>query len=416
MDSAGAMITAFLVSAGLGAVIGLERQTTHRGDPDDYAGSRTFALYAVLGALGGFTADEYGPTAWLFWAAAALALIVGSYIYAFKETSDWGTTTEAASFVTFGVGALVWAGEIVVGVALAVGTVALLRAKESMHALTRRFNDEDVRSAIQFGVITAVILPLLPDEAYGPFDAFNPREIWLMVVLVSAVGLAGYVGLRVRGSGGLVFTGLVGGLISSTAVTLGFSRISRAQPDLRHSLVAGMLGASGIMYFRVLVLAALVSPALAERLAVPLLSIGGFVVAAAGIEWIRANRRDAADDLIEVKNPLSLSVALQFGALYGAVVFVAKFLVDRFSESALNVVGALSGINDVDAINLSMANLVNEGLAAAAGARAVMIAVVVNTIVKAALVAGLGDRKALRAVMVVLAAAAVGGFVAWLVI
>ena len=416
MDTTGAMITAFLVSAGLGAVIGLERQTSHDGDPDDYAGARTFALYAVLGALAGFTADQYGPTTWLFWALAALALVGGSYVFAFRATGDWGNTTEAASFVTFGIGALVWADEIVVAVALAVGTIALLRAKGPLHSMTRRFSDADVRAAVQFGVITAIILPLLPDETYGPFGAFNPREIWLMVVLVSAVGLAGYLGIRARGTGGLVFTGLVGGLISSTAVTLGFSRMSRNQPGIRHSLIAGILGASGLMFFRVLILALVVAPAMAEVLAVPLIALGTVVVGVAVWAWVKASRSTPGADSFDVKNPLSLSVALQFGALYAAVVFVAKFLLDHFSESALNVVGAVSGINDVDAINLSMANFVNDGLNAEAGASAVLLAVVVNTLVKATLVAGVGDRKALRIVIWVLCLAAVGGVVAWFLI
>jgi uncharacterized membrane protein (DUF4010 family) len=442
MDTTGAMITAFLVAAGLGAVIGLERQTSHEGDPDDYAGARTFALYAVLGALAGFTADHYGSVTWLFWAFAALALVGGSYVFAFQATGDWGTTTEAASFVTFGVGALVWADEIVVGLALAVGTIALLRAKGSLHSMSKRFSDADVRAAVQFGVITAIILPLLPDETYGPFDAFNPREIWLMVVLlpllpdetygpfgafnpreiwlmvvlVSAVGLAGYLGIRAKGTGGLVFTGLVGGLISSTAVTLGFSRMSRNQPEFRQSLTAGILGAAGVMYFRVLILAVVVAPAMAEVLAIPLIALGTLVVAATAWAWIRANHTASGAESFEVKNPLSLSVALQFGALYAAVVFIAKLLLDQFSESALNVVGAVSGINDVDAINLSMANLVNDGLNAEAGAGAVLLAVAVNTAIKATLVASVGDRKALRFVIWVLGLAAIGGVAAWFLI
>jgi uncharacterized membrane protein (DUF4010 family) len=416
MDTTGAMITAFLVAAGLGAVIGLERQTSHEGDPDDYAGARTFALYAVLGALAGFTADHYGSVTWLFWAFAALALVGGSYVFAFQATGDWGTTTEAASFVTFGVGALVWADEIVVGLALAVGTIALLRAKGSLHSMSKRFSDADVRAAVQFGVITAIILPLLPDETYGPFGAFNPREIWLMVVLVSAVGLAGYLGIRAKGTGGLVFTGLVGGLISSTAVTLGFSRMSRNQPEFRQSLTAGILGASGLMYFRVLILAVVVAPAMAEVLAIPLIALGTLVVAATAWAWIRANHTASGAESFEVKNPLSLSVALQFGALYAAVVFIAKLLLDQFSESALNVVGAVSGINDVDAINLSMANLVNDGLNAEAGAGAVLLAVAVNTAIKATLVASVGDRKALRFVIWVLGLAAIGGVAAWFLI
>lgn len=413
MDGTGEIITALLVAAGLGAVVGLERQTSHRGDPDDYVGARTFALLALIGALGGFSADEYGPVAWFFWALAALSLILGSYVFASRATGDWGTTTEAGAVVTFGIGSLVWADQLVPAVALTVGTVALLGAKEPLHKLGERFSQDDVRAVVQFGVITAIILPLLPDDAYGPFDAFNPRETWLMVVLVSAVGLAGYIGLRIKGSGGLIFTGLVGGLISSTAVTLGFSRMSREEPSLSPSLTAGILSASGLMYFRVLALAYIVAPTLGEELMVPLVGLGVFVAGGSVLTWLRASRETKTEDSLEVKNPLSLSVALQFGALYALVVFVAKFLLDRFSASALNVVGALSGINDVDAINLSMANLVNDGLAASSGARTVLIAVAVNTAVKAGMVVGLGNRRTMRSTIVILSAAAVGGVVVW---
>ncbi len=165
-----------------------------------------------------------------------------------------------------------------------------------------------------------------------------------------------------------------------------------------------------------LILAFIVAPPLARKMAPALIGVG-VVVAGAGVwAWIRANRTSDPAHSLEVQNPLSLPVALQFGALYAAVLFIAKLLLDQFSAAALNVVGAVSGINDVDAINLSMANLVDDGLDATSAAQAVLIAVAVNTAVKAALVAGVGDRRALRFVFSVLGVAAAAGVVLWAVL
>jgi uncharacterized membrane protein (DUF4010 family) len=313
--------------------------------------------------------------------------------------------------VVFAVGVLAWQEQLVAAVAIAVGTTALLRAKESLHQLSERFSDEDVRAVLQFGVITAVVLPLVPNEDLGPFGAFNPFEIWLMVVLVSAIGLVGYLALRVLGERGLGLTGVLGGLISSTAVTLGFSRMSKGQGLLRAVLAGGILGASALMYPRVLIEAQLVSPELADELVWPLVALGTLVGIAA-VYWLVRGGRSRSEGTVEFRNPLTLGVALQFGLLYAAVVFISKAVLDRVTDSSLAAVGAVSGINDVDAITLSMANLVRDGLDPAPAARAVLAAVVVNTAVKAGLVVWLGSRRLAAPVVAVLLPAALVGLVA----
>lgn len=236
MEEAGSILVRFLVAAGLGAVIGLERQVDRRDIEDVSAGVRSFALYGLWGAVTGFFSDRYGSGAFVVGAAAFATLIIASYILVASGTGDWGTTTELASLGAFAIGVLTWVEEMTVAAAVAVGIAGLLRAKSALHGLTRRFSDEDIRTVLQFAVLTAVVLPLVPDQDMGPFEAFNPFRVWLMVVFVSAIGLAGYVALRLRGSRGLGVTGLLGGLISSTAVTLGFSRMSRGQPLLRPAL------------------------------------------------------------------------------------------------------------------------------------------------------------------------------------
>jgi uncharacterized membrane protein (DUF4010 family) len=189
--------------------------------------------------------------------------------------------------------------------------------------------------------------------------------------------------------------------------------MSRLQEALRPALAAGILAASGVMYPRVLVEASVIAPDLARRLAVPMLVLVAVVGAVAVVWWLRAGQSRKESSEVKVSNPLTLTAALQFGALYGAIVFFSKMLLDRVSEASLPIVGAVSGINDVDAITLSTANLVADGLDPAVGARAVMAAVVVNTVVKAGIVTVLGTRRLALGVGVGLVPAAVLGAVMW---
>jgi uncharacterized membrane protein (DUF4010 family) len=417
MDDTGSVLMAFVAAAGLGAVIGIERQIHRHYTEDVSAGVRTFALYGLWGAATGFFGATYGAAAFAIGAAAFAALIVSSYVMFAIGTKDWGTTTEFASLSAFAVGVLVWNDYMIVAAGVAIGTAALLRAKEWLHSLTNRFSDEDVRAVLQFAVLTAVVLPLLPDQDYGPFEAFNPRRVWLMVVFVAAIGLAGYVALRLKGERGLGVTGLLGGLISSTAVTLGFSKMSKDQPRLQTALVAGIIAASGLMYARVLVEAFVFAPDMALKLAVPLIGLFLLVEGTAVYWWTRPIDVTQESSGITLQNPVTLKSALQFAALYAAVIFVAKVLIDRASEAALSVVGAISGINDVDAITLAMADEVaRQGLDPTFAAQAVLAAVVVNTLVKAGMAVVLGSKALGRAVALTLGPAAVLGGVAWILL
>lgn len=417
MDDTGRVLLAFVAAAGLGAVIGLERQIHRHYTEDVSAGVRTYALFGLWGAATGFFAEIYGTAAFVVGAAAFAALIVTSYVMFALGTRDWGTTTELASLGAFAVGVLVWNDLVIVAAGVAVGIAALLRAKEWLHGLTDKFSDQDVRAVLQFAVLTAVVLPLLPDQDYGPFEAFNPRRVWLMVVFVAAIGLAGYVALRLRGERGLGVTGLLGGLISSTAVTLGFSKMSKDQPRLRSALVAGIIAASGLMYARVLGEAFVFAPDLGLRLAVPLLILFVVVEGTAVYWWTRPLEAPPASAGINLQNPVTLKSAFQFAALYALVIFVSKVLIDRASEGALSVVGAVSGINDVDAITLAMADEVaRQGLDPTVAARAVLAAVIVNTLVKAGMAVVLGSKTLGRSVALTLIPAAVLGAAGWVLL
>ena len=406
-------LLAFLVAGALGFVVGLERQFSPHGS-EGYAGARTFALYGMWGAAAGLIGDRYGGVAVAAALVAAAALIIASYLAFMKVSGDLGTTSEAAALMVFAVGLLSWEAMWVAAVGATVAVTALLRAKDALHAVAHRFSDEDVKTFLQFAVVTAVVLPLVPDQAIGRFDGFNPREVWLMVVFVSAIGLAGYVALRLFGSRGLVLTGLLGGLVSSTAVTMSFSRMAKADRQPAGALASGVLAACGLMFARVLVEAVVLAPALAASLAPWLLGAFLVVEAAALIWWRRSSQSSSQIGELVIRNPLSLTVALAFGAVYAIVAFASRAAIELVDESSLSIVGAVSGLNDVDAITLSMGNLVTAGLPVEHASAAVLAAVTVNTLVKAVLAITIGGRMHGRRVGPVLGVAAAVTAVAWL--
>jgi uncharacterized membrane protein (DUF4010 family) len=408
----GDLILRFGLALALGAFIGLERQVGRDVEEHGKAGMRTFALYALWGAGAGYLGSEFGVAAFAVAAAAYGGLLVTEY-WLIARRGDIGTTTEAAGFAAFVCGVLSWQGEEVTALALAVGVAALLQSKAWLHGMVSRFSEEDLRAVLRFGVLTAVILPLVPDRKLGPFDAINPFEIWLMVVFVAGIGLAGYVALRILGPKGLAPTGLLGGLVSSTAVTLGFSRMSKRVPEVTDALAAGVLAGCGLMYVRVLVESFVIDRAVAELIVVPLVVLFVLVEGAAAWWWWHSRQRQAESNLV-VRNPVTVFSALQFGLIYGVVAFAATVLVDRVSEASLSIVAMVSGINDVDAITLAASNLVRDGATSAAvGAQAVLAAVAVNTLVKAGLAVVLGSRRLGARVAPVLGVAAVGAAVAW---
>jgi uncharacterized membrane protein (DUF4010 family) len=291
----------------------------------------------------------------------------------------------------------------------------LLTLKDFLHRLARRVELADVEATLQFAVISVIILPLLPNQNFGPppLDVINPYKIWLMVVLIAGLNFLGYLLVKVLGSEhGLVLTGILGGLVSSTAVTLSFSQRSRQEPSLSSAFVLAILVAWTIMFVRVFVMVGVVNRELARNLA---LALG--CMAAAGLLisfflWQRSKARETGT-VSAGANPFELSEAIKFGFLFGFVTVVAKAAETYFGATGLYLAGALAGLTDVDAISLSMANLATtnpESLLIAA--RTIVIAVVANTLVKAGMAAFMGAPALRRTVLlatILLLIAAGGG-------
>jgi uncharacterized membrane protein (DUF4010 family) len=406
----------FGAAGGLGLVLGLERERSQAGEKT-FAGARSFALVALLGAAGAFFHTEFGLTALLVTCFVAVAaLVTASYVVTTRD-GHVGATTEIAALLTFIVGCLCGLGNLGLAAGLGVGTLLLLSIKGWSRDLARRIESPDVEALLKFAVITIIILPLLPNRSFGPepLNVLNPYRIWLMVVLISGLNFLSYILVKVVGQEhGIGLTGILGGLVSSTAVTLGFSQRSRREPALAAPLCLGILLAWTVMFFRVPIMVTLVNPGLGKRLWMGLGIMAATSLGACAFLFWR-NRQGGKETARSGNNPFELSEAIKFGLLFGAVTFAAKAAQVYLGDAGLYLAGALAGLTDVDAISLSMANLAgNDPASAIPAARTILIAVITNTLVKAGMAVSMGApelrRRMLPLALLLLGAGAVAVF------
>jgi uncharacterized membrane protein (DUF4010 family) len=398
MNSTLVQVVSFAVSAGIGLLVGLERERK----PSAKAGVRTFALIAVLGSLAALLTEATGSA----WALAAGAVCVtGALVAAYLQDresihDDAGTTTVVAAIAVFFLGAANYYGYRTLAVALGIGMTVLLYFKAELEGFSQKLTGQDIRSMLQFAVLTAVILPLLPDRAFGPYEVLNPFQIWLMVVLVAAVSLAGYVAWRLTlGRHGLLLTGVLGGVASSTATTLVYARHAAAGAQPVSAALLVILLANATMLVRVLVLVGVVAPASLPRALLVL--VPALLVAVAGVafRWSSAATAPPAGEAA-FRNPTQLRTALGFGAIYAVILLLAAWANDLLGSRGLLALAAVSGLTDVDAITLSSMQLLDNGaLSQGTALTAVGIAVASNLIFKAGVAASAGGPQMRWAVL-----------------
>lgn len=404
------------VAAGL--VIGFEREQSHgaRGSGrSSMGGARTYPLLALVGAISGLLTHSLGPWPFALAFLGVLGLVGTSYRHDVKQ-GERGLTSEVALIFTFLLGALPLVPvlpetgqRILLTLGLAVVGTVLLSVKVPLHAFLQKVGPEDVFATLKFLLVAVVVLPLLPDRTYGPLEVLNPRKIGLMVVLIAGISFVGYVAVRALGARrGLGFTGLLGGLASSTAVTLSFSARAKQTPQLSDSCALAVVLASSIMFARVLVTVAVVHPPLVSLLAIPMGAMGLGGLGASLWLWQRAKRSAAGGSgEVTLHNPFELSSAVKFAALYAAVLLGAKAVTENFGQGATYAAGILAGATDVDAITLSLANLARSGLSAQVAVTTILLATASNTVAKGVMAAVVGGwRYAARVV------AAFGGMIA----
>jgi uncharacterized membrane protein (DUF4010 family) len=395
----------------LGFVIGLERGWKERDEGEGHrtAGIRTFSLIGLLGGIFGIL--SLGGDRILI---AAGFLLTGAVLAVFmwregERQGDYSATTLIAALLTFMLGALAVLGDMAIAAGAGVAAVGLLAYKRQLHGFLARVTWAELRSGLLLAAMTFIALPLLPDRALDPWGALNPHELWLVTILIAAVSFLGYVAVKLVGpSRGLVLAAAVGGLVSSTVVTLTLAKLARDNAARVPLLTGSILASGGVMLVRVLVLAGVINLSLALALAVPLVAAALFQGLAAVLLIGRDGKGGAKPEGLVHKNPFLLSEVLRFGAILAAVMLAAGIAQSVYGDSGLMAVAAISGLADVDAVTLSVAGM---GPASRAGVAAVLIAIGVNNIAKSAYAwyAG-GGRLGLMLLVLNLAAIAVAAF------
>jgi len=381
IDVASGDVTHILVATFGGAVIGLERQWSgHATGPNArFAGVRTFTLIGGLSGIAGWLcASGLTPIA-LVLLAGLMGLIVAAYARA--SSRDVDGTTETAAIVTSAAGVLAGLGHL----AIASGTIAitslLLVEKPRLHALVSRIDEPEMRAGIRFAVMAVVILPLLPEGPFGPWGGIRPRALWALVLFFSGLSFVGYVARRMAGPRqGYALAGLLGGLVSSTNVTITFARLSHDKRSPRAALAAGVLAACALLFVRVEITSAVLSQALSLRL-IPVF-VPAFVIGVGGLVLGLRKREGEGADVEGPGNPLELWSAVQMTALFQGVLFLVHFVQSRYGASGMVVTAALVGLTDMDALTLSMSRQAAMGTDLTLAAFALATGIVSNTIVK----------------------------------
>lgn len=392
-------LTVLGVSLGLGLLVGLQRERSK----SLLAGIRTFPLITLLGTVSAMLAEPLGP----WFPAAALLAVIGAIIAGnlprAGDDSPGGITTEAALLLMFAVGAQLAIGPIEIGIIIAAVTAILLHAKATLHGFVARLGDKDLRAIMQFVLIAMVILPILPDKSYGPLDVLNPRNIWLVVVLVVGMSLGGYVAFRLFGArAGAVLGGILGGLVSSTATTASYSRRVKDSPDHARPAALVIVLATAVVYARVIAEIAAVAPGTLWRIAPPVLSMGAVAVISALIFYWRSQKTD--DHLPEPSNPSQLRSALYFAGLYSVVLIAVAAARQYLGPTALYVVAGLSGLTDMDAITLSSARMADRGeIDPVMAGKLILVAAMANLLFKSGIAWILGGARLFKLVAILFA-------------
>ncbi|MGD8577944.1 MAG: MgtC/SapB family protein [Lysobacterales bacterium] len=406
------------VALAIGLLIGVERgwQEREAKEGKRIAGVRTYGLIGLLGGCSALLAVKLGSVVLGFVFIGVVGVLTTIYVVNLRrEDSDVGITSLITGLLTFVFGALAVRGNVAIAAASAVVTTLLLSYKPTLHRWVGTLEVRELRAGIKLLLISVVLLPILPNQGYGPWQALNPYTIWWMVVLIAAISFIGYFAVKIAGARrGIVFTGLFGGLASSTALTLHFSRASRRDATSAPMLAMGILLACGTMFPRIVLVASVLNPDLFGLLLAPAAIMALLTYVPALMFW-RAQSQQKTEAISPLRNPLELKTALSFGLLLGLVMLLSEALQSWFGEGGLMALAAASGVGDVDAITLSLARMSHDGLALPVAATGIVIASAVNGLVKGGMATFVGGWKIGLRVGLPLLGGAIGGLITvWL--
>ncbi|MBT4917797.1 MgtC/SapB family protein [Candidatus Peregrinibacteria bacterium] len=380
----------------LSSLIGLEREQKYQKyDYVGFGGLRTFALIGLFGVVSQIL-GEYSPVYFATMAAGFFGMLIASYIMVAKNNKRLGATSEIASILVYLIGVLSGMEQYVLATSVALLVMTALHFKETLHKWASHLKNREIVSTIQFAVIAFVVLPLLPNEVYGPYGFFNPYIVWLMVVFISGISFASYIAIKLFGSRkGIGITGFLAGLISSTALTLSFSSESKKDRKTINPYVVAVLVASSAMFFRIIAEVAVLNRDLLGDLIVPIGLMGATGLLGSAFFWFQKEKPSSAvaKKATIVDSPFSLKPALQFGAFFALILFLTKYAEATMGDNGLYLTSLVSGIMDVDAITVSVANLAKNGLSNSSAVIAITIAALTNTFVKGGMFLMLGNKR-----------------------
>lgn len=387
-------LTRLSVALGIGLLVGLERGWHQRSEAEHKraAGFRTFAITGLLGGILGILSLTLGG---IVLGLGLLAFTIGFLAFHWLEArldGDISVTSVIAGMLTCALGAFAAIGEVSTAIAAAVAMTVLLALHDPLHRWLASITAEEIRAILILLAMTFLLLPVLPNRAIDPWGTVNPHEVWLFAVLIAAISFGGYVAVRLLGDRiGVLMAAVAGGLASSTATTLTLARIGQEHPQSARLLSAGILLAGGVMAARVAALAIALNPGLLPLIAPPLLAAG--LVLAAGCALFLFGSAGRERPRLEISNPLELATALKMAAFIVAVLLASELLRRWLGPVGVYLVAAVSGIADVDAVTISMSRLGGGDLNLDTAARAILIAVAVNTASKSIMAAATGGMR-----------------------
>ncbi|MGX9366629.1 MgtC/SapB family protein [Desulfoplanes sp. PS50] len=416
MDEMYVVALELLAALAIGLLIGIERGWSNRKEDEGQrvAGIRTFSLIGLLGGVIALLSQEIGHWLLMVGFVSVSALVIAAHILEFKKDKDVGTTTAFGMILTFSLAAWAAYGNQIPAIAVTVITMFILGHKLTLHQWLTRVSPEDFFSGVKLLLISVVLLPLLPDKGFGPWEALNPYWTWWMVVLISGLSFLGYIVIKMAGDRmGMIVTAVAGGLVSSTAVTLSLARFARNK-EVSLIFSGGVLIASSIMFVRVMIEVFVVHTALLRLLWLPLTAM--LLGLLASLIWIwRQNGKNGKeqDQRLELKNPLQLGMALQFGLLLAVILVLSEAMKHWFGNQGVYILSVISGLMDVDAITLSLSRSAHASLEGEVAITGIVLACATNTLFKGILFAWIaGFRKNIHVPLLMLAAMVPGVVIA----
>ncbi|NVD06966.1 MgtC/SapB family protein [Vibrio sp. JPW-9-11-11] len=397
----------------LGAIVGTQRGWVMRNSVEGsrVAGIRTFSLVGLLGGLVGAVAERYSPYLIGFGLIALVILACIAFVIQQKKSKDISITGVVSLLITFINGTLAVSGQVVVAASAAVITAVVLDNKKELHQALQRLQEYELDAALRLMLISVVLLPLLPNQTFGPWNALNPYEIWWMVVLIASISFVGYFAIKIGGAKrGILFTSVFAGLSSSTALTLQFSNLSREQEGISPLLASGILLSCGTMFPRLLIVLSVINPQLVSLIWPVIITMMVAIYVPAWWIW-RSCQIEKVEQNNKQTNPLALQSALFFGLVLAMIMLLSHALSEWLGNTGVLILAALSGITDVDAISLALGRQSTQSLAVTTAALGIILAASVNTLVKMAMVVAIGHRKLWFRVAPVMTTSVVAGAV-----